>query len=88
MFRKARQAIQEVYSELIDEVILPNQYGKFKFYPDMTLEDVARKLSKTQKYRDYYYMGVDNVVDIEMVMDELDNLGYTETSVGVIYIYK
>lgn len=54
----------------------------------MTLEDVARKLSKTQKYRDYYYMGVDNVVDIEMVMDELDNLGYTETSIGVIYIYK
>lgn len=73
---KEIQAISEAYSTDLEEILRKAQRGQYKFYPDKSLRVLAQELSNTCKYYKYY--------SDEQIVDELCNLGYEETSTGVI----
>lgn len=81
MYRKVRQAIQEAFSDKLDDYHIDKiiQDRDYVFYNDMTLEDVAM-LCANEKEKIFG--------DMTGKMASLETLGYKETSQGVIYIYE
>jgi len=73
-------ALVEVYSNNLEEILQKAQRGTYKFYPNKCLKDIAEKFSTRKPYK--YYD------DIYRIIEDLSQIGYEETSTGVIFMYE
>lgn len=71
-------ALFETYSDKLEDILSLIHSGKYEFYPDMSLGDVAYMFSKRKDYKNY--------TNIDQILDNLSKLGYEETSTGVIQV--
>ena len=76
---KILQALSEVYSSDPEEFRRIYQRGRYDFYPDKTLTDLASELSGTEKYK---------FDTVEEVLNDLFRRGFEETSTGVIQLLE
>lgn len=77
---KVYQALSELYPyEPVEYITRGFLRGRYKFYPNMTLEQLSEKWSGKGYYTYYTY---------EQVLNNLLELGYEETSTGVILMLE
>lgn len=80
------QALKEVYSSNLEEIQRKVQRGRYEFYPNKSLADVALQLSSTKRYR--YYRTLNGEIEVYKIVNDLCRLGYQETSTGTILMLE
>lgn len=78
-------ALSEIYNDL-NEMLLKAQRGKYYFYPNKTLDDLAHTLLNDEPYG--YFKTLYNERNEISKIDELCRQGYQETSTGVILMLE
>ena len=76
---KILQALSEVYSSDLEEFKRIYQRGRYNFYPDQTLTDVAYDLHGKGEYK---------FDTLEDVLNDLIHRGFEQTSTGVIQLLE
>lgn len=76
---KMLQALSEVYSSDPEEFRKIFQRGRYNFFADKTLKDLASDLSGTDEYK---------FDTVEEVLNDLFHRGFEEASTGVIQLLE